>query len=122
MVVTTWVAEDVGITRAGEGVEDTTVVQVDERITGDDSLEGTAIDELTLSHVLIVALRTACHTRQTLVTIQVDVGAVFLVVGVFHLLGLLVISSLTDGTSLTATEDLEHITLVQVDGGAAPDL
>ena len=115
--------EDVGITGAGEGVEDTTIVQVDVRITGDDTLEGTAINELTLSQVFIVASSsTAWHTRQTLVTIQVDVGAVFRIVGVFHLLGLLVISSLTDGTSLAATEDLEHITLVQVDGGTAPDL
>ena len=110
-------AEDVGIAAACEGVEDTTIIKVDMDITGNGSLKGTTIDELTLGHVRTVARRTACHTRKAGGTVQIDMGAVFLVIDVFAFFILL-----TDGTGLTATEDLEHITFIQVDGGTTPDL
>ena len=110
-------AEDVGIAAACEGVEDTTIIKVDMDITGDGSLKGTTIDKLTLGHVRTVARSTACHTRKAGGTVQVDVGAVFLIIGIFSLFILL-----TNGTHLATTEDLEHITLIQIDGGTTPDL
>ena len=117
------VAEDVGIAAACEGVEDTTIIKVDMDITGDGSLKGTTIDKLTLGHVRTVARSTACHTRKAGGTVQVDVGAVFLIIDVFSSFIIFSIFLLAaDGTHLTATEDLEHITLVQVDGGTTPNL
>ena len=109
--------ENIGITRTCEGVEDTTVAQVDMGVTGNRAFKSTTIDELTLGHVLTVACCTTGHARKTGIAVQIDIGAVFLIIGIFSLIILL-----TDGTHLAATEDLEHITLVQVDGGAAPDL
>ena len=115
-------AEDVGITAAGEGVEDTAIVEVDMGVTSDGPLKGATIDKLTLSHVGTIACSSSRHTGEIGIAVQIDISAVFLIVGIFYLLGLLVISSITNGTHLTATEDLEHIALVQVDGRAAPYL
>ena len=77
-------SEDVGVTTATKGVEDTTVVQGNMGIAGYYTLESTAIDILTLGHVGMVARSTTSHTRITLVAIQVDVSAVFLIVGVMQ--------------------------------------
>ena len=56
-------------------------------------------------------------------TSQVDITAVFgIVCGVLQFLSGRIIGSLTDGTSLTTTENLERVASIQVDGGGTPDL
>ena len=53
---------------------------------------------------------------------QIDVTAVFLVVGVFQFSNCRIIGSMTDSTLLATSEDLEGIASVEVDGGRAPNL
>ena len=116
-------AEDVGITAAGEGVEDTAIVEVDMGVTSDGPLKGATIDKLTLSHVGTIACSSSRHTGEIGIAVQIDISAVFLIIDVFSSFIIFSIFLLAaDSTHLTATEDLEHITLVQVDGGTAPDL
>ena len=107
--------EDVGITGAGEGVEDTTVVEVDVGVTTDQALEGTTVDELTLGHPGTIACSASRHTGIMLVSTEIDIGAISLIVRI-----LAIFAFFANSTSLAATEDLEGVTLVQVDGGAAP--
>ena len=114
-------SEDIGITRSSEGVEHTSVAEAYMGVAGNDALEAAAVDELTLRHVGTVTRGTACHARGR--TIQIDVGAVLGIIVIFNLLcGRIIFCTITDSTCLTATENLEHIAFVQVDGGAAPDL
>ena len=110
-------SEDISITTTCEGVEDTTITKVDVGIAGNHTFKCATIDELTLCHIGTVACCASCHTRKTWFTVQVDVGAVFLIIFILAL-----IVFLTDSTHLAATEDLEHITLIQVDGGTTPYL
>ena len=119
---------DVGITAAAEGVEDTTVVQIDVGVARNRTLISTTVDILTVSHIRGVARNPSCHAGITTVAIEVDIGAVLRVIIIFQNLSIRVVRilfvtvSLADGTLLATAEDLEGITLVQVDGGATPDL
>ena len=70
--------EDVGITTAGEGIEDTAIIEVDVGAAGNQTLESAAVDELTLGHTINIASAFR-YARITLVAIEIDVGAVFLV-------------------------------------------
>ena len=74
-------SKDVGITSSGKAVEDTSVVQIDDAVTSNWSQETTAIDEFTFSHVLrhVIEFRDTGNR-----TVQVDVGAVSCVVGIFQ--------------------------------------
>ena len=119
-------ANDVGVTTASVGIEDTAVAEVDMGITGNQSFIGTTIEILTLGHVLAIAIGTAGHTGDT--AFQVDIGTVFLVVFVRQIMNCRVIRirlvtlGITNGTLLATTENLERIALVQVDGCTTPDL
>ena len=113
------VTVDVGIARAGKGVEDTSVAQVDVRVAGYGAHEAAAVHELTLSHVFGILGGTSLHTGHA--SIQVDVGAVLGIIAIGSF-AVCVLGSLADGTFLAATEYLEGIALLQVDGGAAPYL
>ena len=117
-------SNDVGITTASEGVEDTAIVQVNIRITGYQAFESTTVEILTLGHVRTIALGTLCNTRETGIAIQVDIGAVILIVFVPESprCGSIMCICLTNSTLFTTTEDLEGVALVQVDGRTAPDL
>ena len=116
------VAEDVGIARAAERVEQAAVAQVDMGAADDGPLVAAAVDVLGLGHVGTVARGAARHALHR--AAQVDVGAVALVgrVGIVERVGRLVPRALADGALLAAAEHLEHVALVQVDGGAAPYL
>ena len=109
-------SEDVSITTTCEGVEDTTITEVDMGIAGNQTFESTAIDELTLGHVRTVTRSSSSHTRKTGITVKVDISAVFLII---HILALIIF--LTNGTSLATTEDLEAVAFVQVNSGTTPD-
>ena len=55
--------------------------------------------------------------------LQINVAAVFLVVGIFKFPCCSIIAiSFTDGALLAATKDLEGIAGIEVDGGGAPYL
>ena len=75
-----YMAQDVGITTASEGVEDTTIAQVDVGITCNHTFESTTVKILTLCHVGAVALSILCNTREAGISIQVNIGAVSRVV------------------------------------------
>ena len=118
-------SEDIGITTAGKGVEDTTITEVDMDIAGNQTFESTTIDEFTLGHIWTVARSSSRHTGEGGFTVQIDIGAVIFIRAISPITLLDAILPicvfLTNGTLLTATEDLESIALVQVDGSAAPD-
>ena len=109
------VSEDIGIACTGKGVEDSTVAEVDVGAAVDKSLETTAIDELSLSHLLTVALSIPCHASDS--SVQIDVGAVLRII-----VSRVGIARIADRSQLTAAEYLEGIAAVEVDGGGAPDL
>ena len=56
------------------------------------------------------------------ISFQIDMTTVSWVVGVFKFVSRCIISSITDRTVLTTTKDLEDITLIDIDGRAAPYL
>ena len=107
-------SEDVGITCSCEGVEDTSVVQINDTVTGHSTQETTTIHKLAFSDVLRHTgfPRYACYC-----TVQIYIGAVSCVVGVLYLSCFLIICSMTDATFLAASEYLEHIATIQIDGG-----
>ena len=74
-------SENVCITCTGKAIEDTSVVQIDDAVTSNWSQETTAIDEFTFSHVLrhVIEFRDTGNR-----TVQVDVGAISWVVGIFQ--------------------------------------
>ena len=108
------VSEDIGIARTGKGVENSTVAEVDVGAAVDKSLETTAIDELSLSHLLTVALSIPCHASDS--AVHIDVGAVLRII-----VSRVGIARIADRSQLTAAEYLEGIAAVEVDGGGAPD-
>ena len=55
-------------------------------------------------------------------TFHINITTVSRVVGVVEFTSGLVIGTITDCSLLTATEDLEGISRIEVDGGRAPDL
>ena len=55
-------ATDVGVTGAGERVEDTSVAEVNDGITHDGTLESAAVNELCLGHLIRVIGGVARHT------------------------------------------------------------
>ena len=137
-------SHDVGITGAGEGVEDASVAEVDDGAAHDGTLKGAAIDELRLRHLRRVVGGVTRHTG--LSTVEVDVGAAPFV-GMIEV-SIESIGSITPVDSavgirsrgifrypvsvsghgfaydafLGSAEDLEDIALLQVDGGTAPNL
>ena len=119
-------ADDVGVTTASEGVEDTTVVQGYMGISRYQTFESTTVEILTLGHVFAVARGAACHTGET--TVQIDIGAIFRVILVSQIMNRrvvriwLVTDGIADSALLTTTENLEGVALVQVDGRTTPDL
>ena len=116
-------SEDIGITTTCKRVKDTPITKVDMGITGNHTFECTTIDELTLSHIGTVANCASCHTRKTWFTIQVDIGAVCLIIYIFSsFIKFSIFLLAADSPHLSTTEYLEHITLVQVDGGTTPNL
>ena len=121
-------SEDVGITTTCKRVEDTTMTQVDMGTTGNLSFEASTIDKLTLCHLWTVASSASRHTGEACLAVQVDIGAISLIIIVMQdmrrrVLGILfMIVSLTDGTLLTTTENLEAVAPIQVDGGTTPYL
>jgi len=119
------VSVDIGITATCKGVEDTSVIQVNGRVTTNRSQEATAIDKLSLSHKRIVVFATlgTCYRW----VVQVDSSAIFsvslaVVTGVLQLTCRAIAYTLTDSTFLTTTEYLEGIASIQVDGGRTPNL
>ena len=126
-------SEDVSITRSGKGIEHTPLTQIDDGVADYRSEETATIDELSLSHVLIMV----CLLRHTGGnTHQVDVTTVFRIVfEQFTVKGVCTVRRvecaigsrrvtywLTDDAFLATTEDLEGIASLQVDGGTAPNL
>ena len=118
-------SENIGITTAGEGVENTTITEVDMGAASNQTFESTTVDELTLGHIRTVARSSSRYTGEIGFAVQVDVGAVIFIRAISPIILLDAILPicvfLTNGTLLTATEDLESVALVQVDGGTAPD-
>ena len=112
-------SEDIGITCSCERVEDTSVTQVDDTVAGNRTQESATVHELTLGDVLrhVVCLRDTGYRA-----VQVDVSTVSCIVGVFQFACCFIIDTLSDGTFLAASEYLEHIAAVQVDGCRTPDL
>ena len=55
--------QDISVTATAEGVEHTSIVQIDDGITGYQTFETTTIDKLSLGHVNMVAIGTFRHTR-----------------------------------------------------------
>ena len=116
-------SEDIGITTTCKRVENTAITKVDMGITGNHTFESTTVDELTFSHVRTVARSSSCHTREAGFTVQVDVSTVCRIIYIFSsFIKFSIFLLAADGTHLTTTEDLEHITLIQVDGGTTPYL
>ena len=130
-------AEDIGVARAGERVEQATVVQVHVGAAEDGAFEAAAIDKLHVGQIR----RTVGATGNALAILGVvegDVGAVFLFVFSFADGGIVVVATfvgfcgsiqrafcpvgLADGSALAAAKDLEGVALGDVDGGAAPNL
>ena len=123
------VSEDIGIAGATEGTEEAAVAQVDTRIAGDGSLQAAAVGKHGLGHLA------AHRTGGTRGIVQVDVcaetGIVEIVSAVEQIIATLwccqrgareVLTGLSDDTLLATAEDLEHVSFLQVDGGAAPYL
>ena len=110
-------SEDVGIARTGEGVEDTSVTQIDDAVASYGTQEAATIHKLALCHVLCHVIG-FCDAGNR--AVEVYVRAVFLIIGVFQFLCCLIIDTLSYGTFLAASEYLEDITAIQVDGSAAP--
>ena len=116
-------SEDIGITTTCKRVEDTAITKVDMGVAGNHTFECTTVDELTLSHVRTVARSSSCHTREAGFTVQVDVSTVCRIIYIFSsFIKFSIFLLAADGTHLATTEDLEHITLIQVDGGTTPYL
>ena len=132
-------SEDVGVTRAGEAVEDAALAQVDDGIAADGTLEAAAVDELRLGHVL-AAVGLLRHTN--LRTFHVHGAGVGIAVGIrlaVEVIGPILIGpigpispigligpigpiGLSNNPLCAAAEYLEGIAAVQVDGGRTPYL
>ena len=129
-------SQDICITAAGEGVEDTSLAQINIGITCYRTKEGTTIHKFALCH-FVTAIILLGDT--IVIALQVNITAVTGIVGIVIAFEYVVVvlrrffcwiifcdsstcflQRLTDDASLTATEDLEHIALVQVDSRATP--
>ena len=112
------VSVDVGVARAGEAVEQPSVVQVEHGVAGDGSFESSAVDEDGLCHVVVGGGLGAVDI------VHVDVGAVAWVVAdgraVDFAAGIAVVAA--DESCLSSAEYLEGEAAVQVDRGTAPHL
>ena len=121
-------SEDIGITATGERVEDTTITKVDMGVASNLTLEATTIDKLTLGHVWTVTICSSRYAWESRISVQINIGAVILVVHILQYGCRRIIRirfgtlSLTDSTGLTTTENLEGIAGIQIDSGATPDL
>ncbi len=116
------VAQDVGHTGAGEGVEHAALAQVDGGVATDGAEEAATVDELRLGHglALVVLFR---HAR--IVTAEIDRAAVLGVVLILlfvEIIGAAAGYRTPDDALLAAAEDLEGVATGQIDGGAAPYL
>ena len=76
------VSVDVGITATGKGVEDTSVIQFNGRVTTNRSQEAATIDKLSLSHIRIVVF--AALGTLNIRVVQIDSSAVFSIVARVH--------------------------------------
>ena len=76
------VSVDIGITTTCKGVEDTSVIQVNGRVTTNRSQEAATIDEFSLSHKRIVVF--AALGTLNIPVVQIDSSAVFSIVARVH--------------------------------------
>ena len=104
-------SQNISDTGSTKRLEHAAVAQVYMRVATNKTFQSAAIDIITLHQVVEVA-----HLSRTF-AVQVDGGAVVCVVDIVALAVLL-----THNTFLATAVQLEGITLVQVDGGGAPDL
>ena len=130
-------SKDIGIATTGKAIKDTPLTQIDDGVAADGAKEATTIHEFALSHFVTAVFL----LRDTIkFSLQVNVAAVTRIIGIVITFEFIVVvlsriverivhchsstcflQRLTDDASLTATEDLEHIALVQVDSSATPD-
>ena len=113
--------KDISITATCKGVKDTSVIQVNGRVTTNRSQEATAIDKLSLGHKRIIVF--AALGTWNIRVVQIDSSAIGSIVArVLQFLCRRIAHTLTDSTFFTTSEYLEGIAGIQVDGGRAPYL
>lgn len=126
-------AQYVGITATGKGIEDTAVAQIHVCVANNGAFISAGIEELALCYVYGVVLGTG---GAGMLAKQIDGGAVFVVIlvvflveGVFSCIAVVGsvwlcsdVGRLTDYTLLATAIDLEAVASLDVDGGAAPNL
>ena len=100
-------------------------------IATNQTFKSTTIDEFGFRQIILLGLRKCCTLRHTChFAVEVDVSTVFLVLFfilfrqvcslIFQNVGCGVASAFSDCSLFAATKDLEYVSLIQVDGGAAP--